>query len=61
MRDRRSGQESIHALRHLFLFVGAEPETQWLRDCGVELDAHGFVCTGPAVAQIHQALAAPRG
>lgn len=50
-RDRRSGQESTHALRHLFLFVGAEPETEWLRDCGVELDAHGFVCTGPAVAQ----------
>jgi len=38
------------AVRHLFLFAGAEPETDWLRGCDVALDAHGFVLTGaPAV------------
>jgi thioredoxin reductase (NADPH) len=32
--------------RHLFLFTGAEPNTAWLRACGVALDPHGFVLTG---------------
>ena len=29
----------------LFLFIGADPNTEWLRGC-VELDRHGFVVTG---------------
>jgi thioredoxin reductase (NADPH) len=33
-------------VRYLFLFIGADPNTRWLRDCGVELDEHGFVLTG---------------
>jgi thioredoxin reductase (NADPH) len=45
-RDRRSGREEERALRHVFLFVGAEPETRWLDGCGVAVDAHGFVLTG---------------
>ena len=32
--------------RHLFLFTGADPNTEWLRTCGVELDEKGFVLTG---------------
>ncbi|WP_144155945.1 FAD-dependent oxidoreductase [Paraburkholderia sp. BCC1885] len=32
--------------RHLFLFTGADPNTDWLRTCGVELDPNGFVMTG---------------
>ncbi|MGF6757744.1 FAD-dependent oxidoreductase [Paraburkholderia sp. GAS334] len=32
--------------RHLFLFTGADPNTDWLRTCGVQLDAKGFVLTG---------------
>jgi thioredoxin reductase (NADPH) len=32
--------------RHLFLFTGADPNTAWLRTCGVQLDAKGFVLTG---------------
>ena len=32
----------------VFLFVGADPETEWLADCGVALDGHGFVLTGQA-------------
>jgi thioredoxin reductase (NADPH) len=34
------------ALRHLFLFLGADPCTGWLNDC-VALDDKGFVQTGP--------------
>jgi thioredoxin reductase (NADPH) len=32
--------------RHLFLFTGADPNTDWLRTCGVQLDPKGFVLTG---------------
>ena len=30
----------------MFLFVGADPATGWLADCGVDLDRAGFVVTG---------------
>ena len=30
----------------LFLFIGADPNTAWLADCGVEVDAQGFIRTG---------------
>ena len=33
-------------IRHLFLFIGAAPNTEWLKDSGVALDAKGFVLTG---------------
>jgi thioredoxin reductase (NADPH) len=33
-------------VRHLFLFTGADPNTDWLRTCNVELDSKGFVLTG---------------
>nr|WP_244816774.1 FAD-dependent oxidoreductase [Caballeronia sp. Lep1P3] len=33
--------------RHLFLFTGADPNTDWLRDCSVNVDGKGFVLTGP--------------
>ena len=49
-RDHRKGVESQHDLRNVFLFVGAEPETDWLEGCGVAVDPHGFVLTGQAVA-----------
>ena len=31
---------------HLFLFIGAEPNTDWLAGSGVKLDGKGFVLTG---------------
>ena len=43
-----TGVEEHHPIRHVFLFVGADPETKWLADCGVGRDAHGFVLTGNA-------------
>ncbi|MGA0611257.1 FAD-dependent oxidoreductase [Caldimonas sp. KR1-144] len=45
-RDRRSGETERRALRNLFLFIGAEPETECIKSCGIELDAAGFVVTG---------------
>jgi thioredoxin reductase (NADPH) len=45
---RDDGSRWSGPLRHLFLFVGAEPNAQWLQGCDIEVDAHGFICTGLA-------------
>jgi len=45
-RSHRSGEEVKRAIRHLFLFIGAEPHTGWLSGSGVTLDDSGFVRTG---------------
>jgi len=45
-RERRSGVEEKRPIRHVFLFVGADPETEWLAGCGIALDPDGFVLTG---------------
>jgi thioredoxin reductase (NADPH) len=54
--DKRTGREEHRPVRHVFLFVGADPETAWLRNCGVELDSHGFVRTGPATTSCVEGL-----
>jgi thioredoxin reductase (NADPH) len=41
-----TGQEVRRAINHLFLFIGAEPNTNWLSGSGIALDAKGFVLTG---------------
>jgi thioredoxin reductase (NADPH) len=46
-RQGASGEEVRRPIRHLFLFIGAEPNTGWLSGSGVALDAKGFVLTGP--------------
>jgi len=51
-RDRQTGVEETRPIRHVFLFVGADPETHWLKGCGVALDSHGFVLTGQATAEL---------
>jgi thioredoxin reductase (NADPH) len=45
-RHSASGEEVRRPIRHLFLFIGAEPNTDWLSGSGVTLDAKGFVMTG---------------
>jgi thioredoxin reductase (NADPH) len=45
-RHKKSGREVRKAIRHLFLFIGAQPNTEWLSGSGIELDARGFVLTG---------------
>jgi len=45
-RHRRNGHEESKPIRRVFLFVGADPNTTWLADCGIKLNDKGFVCTG---------------
>ena len=42
----KSGAETRRPIRHLFLFIGAEPNTDWLAGSGVALDPRGFILTG---------------
>jgi thioredoxin reductase (NADPH) len=46
---RHDGASDSLATHHLFLFIGADPNTGWLRTCGVSVDAKGFVLTGADV------------
>ena len=48
-RDRKSGDEISQAVRELFLFIGADPNTDWLSGCGVRLDKRGFILAGADV------------
>jgi len=45
-RSRLSGEDNEMDIRNLFLFVGADPATNWLEGCGVMVDRGGFVVTG---------------
>jgi thioredoxin reductase (NADPH) len=45
IRDRKSGARRQLPTRQLFMFIGAEPNTNWLEGC-VELDDKGYVLTG---------------
>lgn len=41
----RSGTVSRLSVRHLFVYIGAEPNTNWLAASGLALDGDGFVRT----------------
>jgi len=47
-RRKGDGEASAKSMRHLFLFVGADPCTSWLGGCEVAIDAKGFVLAGRA-------------
>jgi len=44
-RNRKTGETSVHAVRHVFVMTGASPRTEWLRGC-LALDDKGFILTG---------------
>ena len=45
-RNNQTGAEEERQVRRVFLFVGADPNTDWLHDCAVAVDAQGFIRTG---------------
>ena len=56
--DAQTGIHEERPIRNVFLFVGADPETDWLRSCGVACDSHGFVLTGKACSIVAPGAAA---
>jgi thioredoxin reductase (NADPH) len=45
-RDRKTGQSQRRDIRHLFLFIGADPCTGWMKGCEAATDDRGFIKTG---------------
>ena len=54
----RQGQVEQKPIQHVFLFLGAQPNTRWLGDC-VALDKDGFVLTGADTGDSWQAERPP--
>ena len=50
-KSRLGGDATAVDIRNLFLFVGADPATDWLDGCGVMVDRGGFVVTGAQCAK----------
>jgi thioredoxin reductase (NADPH) len=46
VRWRHNGTEARRPVRHVFNFIGADPNTDWLAGSGIALDKKGFVTTG---------------
>jgi thioredoxin reductase (NADPH) len=46
VRNRRTRETSQLPVRHVFMFIGAEPNTAWLNGC-LALDEKGYILTGP--------------
>jgi thioredoxin reductase (NADPH) len=49
-RHNPTGKEIEKPIRNVLVFIGADPATHWLKDCGVLLDRNGLVRTGPSLA-----------
>jgi thioredoxin reductase (NADPH) len=45
-RNRDSGERDTRPIRHVFLFLGADPSADWVKECGIDVDPRGFVKTG---------------
>ena len=60
--NRRTGETQERTISNVFLMLGAVPNTDWLRDCGMALDRGGFVRVGAdAGADAEDARWAGRG
>src|SRR5690348_17485223 len=45
-KNRDTAAEAARDIGHVFSFIGADPNTDWLAESGVQLDNKGFVITG---------------
>ena len=55
-----TGERVRRPIRHLFLFIGADPNTGWLSGSGVALDAKRFVLTGTEAGEHRRPLETSR-
>jgi thioredoxin reductase (NADPH) len=60
VRWRNGEAEARRPVHHMFLFIGADPNTDWLAGSGVSLDAKSFVRTGAELGLGHAALETSR-
>jgi len=57
-RCKTTGETHACPLRHIFLFIGADPNANWLEQC-VDVDGKGFVITGSKFAVGNGAIGRP--
>ena len=57
-RCKTTGETHACPLRHIFLFIGADPNANWLEQC-VDVDGKGFVITGSKFAAGNGAIGRP--
>ena len=55
-----SGQVTKRPIQHLFLFIGADPNTAWVQSSDVLLDERGFVRTGAHLGDAYRLLETSR-
>ena len=55
--NKTGAADSVQA-SYLFVFLGAAPRTEWLKDV-IACDAHGFILTGPDLAKTDSLLSWP--
>jgi thioredoxin reductase (NADPH) len=55
-RNNETGESEKRDIRHVFLMMGATPNTRWLAGCVVR-DAKGFIMTGPDIPRDELAAA----
>jgi thioredoxin reductase (NADPH) len=55
-----SGEEGCCDVGHLFSFIGADPNTDWLASAGISRDARGFLLTGAEAGEGRLALETSR-
>jgi thioredoxin reductase (NADPH) len=51
IRQASDGLERRIPARFMFSFIGAEPNTDWLQNSGIQLESRGFVMTGDNVGE----------
>ena len=56
----KSGEAASQAIEHLFLLIGAAPNTRWLDGSGVATDPKGFILTGADAGQAARPLETSR-
>lgn len=59
-RNLASGEETRREVSHLFSFIGAEPNTDWLATAGIRRDPRGFLITGAEAGDGRMALETSR-
>jgi thioredoxin reductase (NADPH) len=57
--DKKTGERSIHNIKHVFIMAGASPRTDWLKGC-VALDDQGFILTGRDLEVLNLSDASPK-
>ena len=56
-----ANEEIRQPIRHLFLFIGADPNTDWLAGSGIDLDPKGFAITGAGAGKGSELETSRRG